>query len=151
MKKTTPISNLMTTKIVAISPNDTMDLAEGLFEEYGIHHLPVVKNGNLVGIVSQTDLLKIVRQIFGDPIETRKNNEIKASLTAQEIMSKNVVCLRPSDTLGDAVRIFRDNQFHALPVTEGPENHLLGIVTTTDMLRFLEKMLNDKEVHGLVM
>ncbi len=145
MKSTTPVSRFMTENPVVVGPHDTMDEAERLFEAHGIHHLPVVEHGRLVGIVSHTDVLKITRQIFGDAAEVRRNSQIKQSLTAVGLMPKYTSCLSPDDTLADALRLLRGNHFHALPVCEGPDRRLVGIVTTADILRIFEEKLAEDE------
>lgn len=139
MTTTTPISELMTRNPHALAPNDTMDLAEKLFEKHQIHHVPIVENDRLVGMVTYADFLKIVREIFGGKDEIHKNNLIKGSITASEIMSKDLFCLAPDDTLGDAVKMMRSKRVNALPVLE--KGRLVGIVTVHDMLGALEELL----------
>lgn len=133
----------MSRQPVFLAPTDTMDVAEKLFRKHGIHHLPVVENGHLKGMVSFTDYLKIIREIFGGTQESRKNDQIKHAITAHEIMTKNLHSLSPTDTLGDAVRLFKANRFHSIPIVQG--ERLTGIVTTFDMLAILEKMLLEIE------
>lgn len=133
----------MSRQPVFLAPTDTMDVAEKLFRKHGIHHLPVVENGRLKGMVSFTDYLKIIRELFGGAHEARKNDQIKHAITAHEIMTKNLHSLGPTDTLGDVVRLFKANRFHSIPVVQG--ERLTGIVTTFDILEMLEKMLLEKE------
>ena len=141
----------MTANPITVGPFETMDVAEGLFEKHGIHHLPVVENGRLVGVVSQTDLLKITRQLFGDALETQKNTQVKQSITAQGLMSKITLCVAPDSTLGEVLRMFRGGRFHSLPVIEGPEKRLVGIVTTVDLLRVFEDSLVENEETAVVL
>lgn len=144
MKNSTPVSKFMSRQPVVLAPTDTMDTAEKLFRKHGIHHLPVVENGRLKGMVSFSDYLKIIRELFGGAHEARKNDQIKHAITAHEIMTKNLHSLSPTDTLGDAIRLFKANRFHSIPVVQG-EQRLTGIVTTFDMLEALEKILVERE------
>ena len=135
----TPISELMTRDPVCLAPNDTMDMAEKMFDKHGIHHLPIVEAGRLVGMVAYTDYLKIVREIFGGADEIHKNKLIKASMTARDCMDKNFFSLCPDDSLGEAIHIFREKRVMAIPVVKNGK--LTGILTAHDMFRALEKLL----------
>ena len=108
MTMSTPISELMTLDPVCLAPNDTMDRAEKLFEKHGIHHLPVVENGRLIGMVAFTDDLKLVREIFGGKDEIHQNKLITSSIIARDCMSKKLFSLNPDDSLGDAIHVFRE-------------------------------------------
>lgn len=143
MKNSTPVSKFMSRQPVILAPTDTMDVAEKLFQKHGIHHLPVVENGRLKGMVSFTDYLKIVRELFGGVHEARKNDQVKHAITAHEIMTKNLHSLSPTDTLGDAIHLFKANRFHSIPVVQG--ERLTGIITTFDMIEALEKIMAEQE------
>ena len=55
-------------------------------------------------------------------------------------MTEHPICLAPTDTVEDALRIFNTNHFHALPVIEG-DRRLVGILSTQDLIRMLERVL----------
>ncbi len=55
----TLVSNVMTKEIVVADPRDTVDAALQKMHKVGCRHLPVVKEGNLVGMVSIRDLLEV--------------------------------------------------------------------------------------------
>ena len=135
----TPISELMTLNPVVLAPNDTMDKAEKLFDKHGIHHLPVVEDGRLIGMVAFTDYLKIVREIFGGKEEDLKNKLIKESIIARDCMAKEHFSLNPEDSLGDAIHLFREKRVIAIPIVK--EGQLVGILTALDMFGALEKLL----------
>lgn len=135
LEKTTRISAIMTPNVIVVQPEDTMDVVQDIFRKHNIHHLPVVEDGEVVGILSHSDYLKLLHGFT--LFKTRKSNEyndaILRSLLVREVMTKQVVTLGPDDTLELAAGFFRENLFHALPVVDD-ENMLIGIITTYDLL-----------------
>ena len=59
MKKRTPISRIMTTNLVTIPVTEKLENAEKLFKENHIRHIPVVKDKEILGMLSYSDILKI--------------------------------------------------------------------------------------------
>lgn len=58
--KDTPVSAIMTSPVVTVSPNDTVNACMELVTERRIRHLPVVKGGRVIGVISIGDLVKAV-------------------------------------------------------------------------------------------
>ncbi len=54
----TPVNEIMTTNVVCIAPHQSVDEGLGLMTNYAIRHLPVLDNGEMIGIVSIGDLVK---------------------------------------------------------------------------------------------
>ena len=140
MQNTTPISKIMTRKPSTVKPEDNLETVREIFEKHGFHHVPVVAQNKLVGIVSYTDYLRIIRDLYGNGQEHRADQHLLHNLKVKEVMTENLVCLAPTDTVEDALRIFKTNHFHALPVVEG-DRHLVGILSTYDLIRMLERVL----------
>ena len=107
---------------------------------HGFHHVPVVENGQLAGIVSYTDYLRVIRDLYGNPQEQGTNERLLNAILVKEVMTEHPVCLAPTDTIEDALRVFNTNHFHAVPVVEG-DRHLVGILSTYDLVKMLEKLL----------
>lgn len=135
LEKTTRISAIMTPNVIVVQPEDTMDVVQDIFRKHNIHHLPVVEDGEVVGIVSHSDYLKLLHgfTLFKTQKSDEYNDAILRSLLVREVMTKQVVTLGPDDTLELAAGFFRENLFHALPVVDD-ENMLVGIITTYDLL-----------------
>jgi len=140
MQNNIPISNIMTQKPATVSPADNLETVRQIFENHWFHHIPVVEDGKLVGIVSYTDYLRIIRALYDNAEERRGNEQALHHVAVREVMTAHPLCLSPSDTVGDALRIFKTNHFHALPVIEG-DRRLVGIVSTHDLVRLLERVL----------
>lgn len=133
--RSAPISDIMTTKVKSIGPNTTMDTVNEIFSTSHFHHLPVVEEECVVGIISSKELylLKDHFTLFKNRDAETTNNLILRSLLAKEVMTKNIVTVKATDTVDYAVDIFRENLFHALPVVD-EEKKLVGIVTPYDIM-----------------
>jgi CBS domain-containing membrane protein len=109
---------------------------------YGLfHHLPVVApDGMLLGLVSSTDLLRLGLDDYG--VEPRTMEAVMdAQFTLTEIMCTDLVTVGPDERVSRAAELLAEGSFHALPVVSG-DNHLLGIVTSTDLIAFLLAQLH---------
>lgn len=130
----------MTRKPATVAPTDHLETVQLIFEKFGFHHVPVVENARLVGIVSYTDYLRVIQDVYGHKQEQRKNEHLLQTVTVKEVMTDHPVCLAPTDTVEDALRIFKANHFHAIPVIEKNQK-LVGILSTFDLIRVLERVL----------
>lgn len=135
MNKNAPVSEIMTTDLIVVSPNTTLDKVKDIFETNMFHHLPVVNNHCLVGIISKIDLYRVSHSIdlFHSKTNEELNNRLFKSLLAEEVMATDATVIAPNDTVAYAAELFSRNQFHALPVVVGEK--LVGIVTTLDLIK----------------
>lgn len=129
-----PISMIMTENVITLKKNDDLKTAEKLFKQYNIRHIPVVKRGSVIGIISYTDLLRLS---FADITNTNDETDtmVYNMFTVEHVMTKNVACVHASSSIKDVAEIFSQREFHALPVINNDK--LIGIVTTTDLIKFL--------------
>ena len=135
MNPNSPISNIMTTNLVTVSPDDYLSRVTKIFESNDFHHIPVVKGGNkLVGIISKDDFQKMNYYFFEKMSEDNGTIKHKEGLRAVDIMTPYPLQIDPDDSIGLAADIFLANRFHALPVIEDGE--LIGIVTSHDLIRY---------------
>jgi CBS domain-containing protein len=136
MLNDTTVSDIMSRHLITVSPNTTLDQVNAIFDRYEFHHLPVVDGEQLVGILSRHDLEKVshCEGLFTQSKDVAYNNRLLKSLLAEEVMTRQVVTLMPSDSVGWAANLFTKNQFHALPVLE--KGNLVGLVTTYDLIEY---------------
>ncbi len=129
------VGDIMTTDVLTLGPNETMDKVQDVFKKYNIHHIPIVENNKVRGIISKTDYLKVLHgfTLFKTQKSDSYNNAILRSLLTSEVMTQQVATLNPEDTLEIAAGFFKENLFHALPVVDEAGN-LVGIITTYDLI-----------------
>lgn len=122
------VQDVMQRGVVVVSPDTELSEAMRLLQRRGIRHLPVLDQGNLVGIISDRDL----KAALASGAMTPGGAGSGACPTAREIMTRAVVTIAPMFPVEEAARIMVTRKISALPVTEG--DRLIGIVTETDVL-----------------
>lgn len=131
----TLVNEKMTTELVTVSPDQLLNEVQEIFDHHIFHHLPVVENNKLTGIISRTDFRNILlgtRLAYGDNVE--EINKILSRVTVKDAMSRNPFTVPPTCTMGEISEIFYKEEFHAVPVVA--ENELVGIITNKDVLNF---------------
>lgn len=136
-KMNQPVSEIMTKKLITVLPTDSLQMVNDIFEQHNIHHIPVVRHLDLVGIISKTDFYKA---IHGAKLESEEsaetyNKTIFAKFQVQDLMTKHVVKISPEDKIGTASEIFLENYFHAIPIVNS-EKELVGILSSYDIIKF---------------
>ncbi len=117
-----PVSLIMTTNLITISPDVKYSVARELLEKKHMHHLPVIKNGFLEGLVSSNDLYRFPEAI--------SNPET----LVKDVMISKLVTLEADAKVGSASEIFLQNLFHCIPILK--DKKLVGIITTFDILKY---------------
>ncbi|WP_152285627.1 CBS domain-containing protein [Flavicella marina] len=140
MDSNTPISKIMTTNVIALTLNNTLLDAEQLFKSYRIRHIPVVKDKDVIGILSLTDLQRISFVDMYKDEATEMEGSIYENMTVEQVMVKKPIQINSKKTIKQVAQILSKNEFHALPIVE--DHELIGIVTTTDLLNYLVKQSN---------
>ncbi len=150
------IKDVMNKDVITCGPDDTLNRLAQLFREKHISGMPVVEKGKVVGIVSETDLLRLFKnpEFSGDlwlpspleiieiPIrnlvrfeEIKKVLEDMKSKPVKDIMKKTVRSVSPEDSLEEASDRMVRYKVNRLPVTDN--GRLVGIVARSDIIRGL--------------
>ena len=127
-----PIDRIMTADPATVGPQDSVVEAQRRLKNHFIHHLPVVENGRLIGMVSSSDLLKL--HLLDDHLTLRMQ------ATVGQIMETNMVVIDREASFREAAEKLCMGGFHALPVVDRG-GRLVGIVTSSDVIgEFLEHL-----------
>lgn len=130
-----PVERIMTGRVAVLSFDDTLLTVEGIFGSVKFRHLPIVDDeGNIEGIISDRDFLRMVSPFFGTVNEQTRDKEIMARKVGM-VMSRNPVCASIDTTILDAVKLMNRSKISALPIVEKGTLKLLGIVTWKDIVR----------------
>ena len=131
-----PVSSIMTKNLITVNPEDKLVKVKEIFDKHKIHHLPVVRYREIVGIISKSDVLYFLKGLGNDRSSEEVLNNVRLNnYTAQSIMTTGMAKLEPDDKINVALEVFRVNLFHALPVIDNGE--LVGILTTYDIIKAL--------------
>ena len=136
------VQEIMRTPVISIAPEAGLDRALVMMRTQRIRHLPVVQDGKLVGIVTDRDLRISMVEKDG-PQAAPKGLYLPALTKIKTIMVEDVKTVTPFDTVGDAANLMSKHKIGCLPVVEGANKHIVGIVTETDMLRVLAQLLTE--------
>lgn len=128
------VSEKMKTNPVTCSPEINIYDAQDLMEREGVHHLPVLEDGHLVGIISDKDLMKATLN-SSSPLSIHKMAYMLSRLVVRDVMTTELVTTDANAAVEEACRIMVDNEISCLPIVENDK--LLGIITKTDMYRIL--------------
>ena len=107
----------------SIAPNSMVFDAIQLMADKNVGALPVVDNGQLVGMISERDYTRKV---------TLKGRSSKDT-PVREIMSHEVVTVNVADTINECMRVMTDSRIRHLPVMEGKK--MMGLVSIGDLVR----------------
>ncbi|MGD8404652.1 MAG: CBS domain-containing protein [Anaerolineales bacterium] len=128
----------MSHPIISIAPDMPVHDALDMFKRERIRRAPVVKEGKLVGIVSDKDLLN-ASPSPATSLSIWEMNYLLSKVKVSEVMSKNVLTVSEDTPIEEAARIMADNKIGGLPVMR--DGHVVGIITETDLFKiFLEFM-----------
>ena len=140
MNKSTPVSEIMTKKVITLSKGDSHEKAELLFKSKHIRHIPVVKGAAIIGMLSYTDLLRISFADAIDEDEEYVDTVVYEMFTIEQVMARNLISVTSYTTIKEVAEILSRREFHALPVVD--KNILVGIVTTTDLINYMLGQFN---------
>ena len=134
MRPEEPVARIMTEAVVVIEVDRPVSEALGCFEHYPIHHLPVVRGGRLVGMLSTADLIKF--EFFAPRAAVDRTVYLDSKFSISQLMRAPVTSRRPSASLDEVAAVIIDSGVHALPIVDDDER-VIGIVSTTDIIRSL--------------
>lgn len=145
-----PVTSIMTTDVLSVRPDMSIDSLAELLLRTGLSRVPVVDaRGKVVGVVSKTDLVA-ERQQRGDtgegsaviPLRGGGSFEepglhlMDAEATVADVMTREVVALPETATVADAAALMATLQLHGVPVVS-PAQRLLGMVSSLDIITWV--------------
>lgn len=139
MKKRPTISDVMTLEPVTVHRSQPLSEVYDLFESTSFNHVPVVDGDKPVGVISSTDILKLVYDVEGlddRMLRTMLDHQFKID----DAMTSDVVTVVKSANLREVVDTMSSGAIHSALIVDD-EGDLTGIVTTTDLIRALGALL----------
>jgi CBS domain-containing protein len=131
------VREIMTGSPVTLKPEDTLDLANNVISLGRIRHIPVVEDGRLIGLLSERDLMgAATTEIFG--LKQKRKSALLKTVLIKDVMKKRVISVKPDTPIKDAAQLMADKKIGCVPVVES--GTLVGLLTTTDILRYVERL-----------
>lgn len=128
--KSNSITTIMTKNVVCVSPEQLILDVKHIYEKKDFHHhIPVTKNGKLLGMIS---LIDFMYNIKGAGINDDDN--VYKELKVKDIMTPHPFSLTTDATIEDVAKVLAKGRHHAIPILEKEE--IKGIVSTADIIKF---------------
>jgi acetoin utilization protein AcuB len=116
--------------------------ALNLMKRERIRRTPVVKDGKIVGIVSDKDLLN-ASPSPATSLSVWEMNYLLSKITIKEVMTRKVLTVTEDTPIEEAARIMADNKIGGLPVVRGDQ--VVGIITETDLFKIFLELMGARE------
>lgn len=128
------VADAMSEPAVSVAPTDSLREAAKLMVDHQVRHLPVVEDGEVIGMLSDRD----IRTLAGDPVRfaTSRDDAAVRERSVREAMVSTALTVHPSRPLSDLVQELIDEKIGAVPVVD-MDGKLVGIVSYIDALRAL--------------
>ena len=132
------VKEVMSKNPVTIGPATKLRVLNELMKANDVRHVPVVKNGKLIGIVTEQDIryAMIPEKIPGKKVPQGWNLD---HLKVQDIMTDNTITIAQEAQVEEAARIIYGLKIHALPVMKNDK--LVGIISVMDILGIFIEMM----------
>ena len=117
------VREIMSNRVLSLRHNDTVSQAAQMLSNHNVGSLPVVTDGELVGIITDRDI--VLRCVAGRSDATQ--------MRVGEIMSTRVVTVSPEDSVKRAMDVMAAHQVRRLPVTEG--RRVVGMLSLAGIAR----------------
>jgi acetoin utilization protein AcuB len=132
----TSLGAVMTTRLVTVEIDDTLDVVKQIFDSVKFHHLLVLDSAKkLCGVISDRDLLRALSPYLGTLSENARDTATLQKRVHQ-IMTRQPVTLPAEATVADAVKTFLQHRVSCIPIV-GADLKALGIVSWRDVLSSL--------------
>ena len=129
------VSDLMTTDVLAMMPDETVEDLDRLMRDRNVRHVPIVdRDGDLLGVVSHRDLLRhalIEQQDVPDDVAKAVLERVRV----RDVMIPEPITIEAEADLRAAAQLLWDHKVGCLPVVEG--RRLIGILTESDFVRLM--------------
>ncbi len=129
-----PLTTIMAADPVTVDRGQTVSEVRFLLANERIHHLPVIEEGRLVGMISSNDVMRVSFSLDTDDAVSR--TLLDQTVSIDDLMVADLVTVSAHGSVRDAAIALSAGGFHAVPVVDD-EGHLVGIVTSTDLIQYL--------------
>ncbi len=130
-----PVSLIMTASPVVGTQSSKFSQILRLFNEFPVHHLPIVDdNKKLIGILSSNDLPRLFQTLCNDNVQMSVET-LDNAVSIKNLMTPNPFTITSGTSIIDAAKIFAEKKFLALPVVDNGE--LIGIVSLKDVVKYI--------------
>lgn len=139
MKNKPALADVMTTEPETVQIEQPLSEVYTLLQNRSFHHVPVLDDGVPVGMIAATDILRLVYDAEGRD-EQRLRTMLDYQFNIEDAMTTDLVSVREGASVKSVVEHLSDGTVHSVLVLDG-DGMLVGIVTTTDLMRLLADLV----------
>lgn len=136
------VGQIMSEHPVSVGLDDHLGTVKDIFDNAKFHHLLVIEEGELFGVVSDRDLLRHISPNIGTNNYTVKDLDTLKKKVHQ-IVTRKPITLHPEATIADAVAIFNSHRISCIPIVDN-KNAPVGIITWRDILKNFQKICDEQ-------
>ncbi len=136
------VGERMSRPVISLSPETPVNEALAMFREEHIRRAPVMKEGKLLGIVSERDLLNASPSPVTS-LSIWELNYLISKVTVKSVMTKKVVTVDQDTPIEEAARIMADKKIGGVPVVSAGK--VVGIITETDLFKILLELMGARQ------
>lgn len=139
------VRDFMSGEVTSLQETDTLLDAAMVFVRSTFRHLPVLRDKKVVGVITERDVKQFAPSLLSRTT-AEEYNQIMETTPISRVMTKNPLTLKPEQSVLEAASILHSKRVGCIPVVENDE--LVGIITTTDMLGLLIRIMEEKGLEG---
>ena len=132
----------MTPYLLTIGPYATLAEAYELMKKNKIRRLPVVKDDNLVGIITDKDILEVKHEDIKQSRNIDSISQYLSTIIVEYAMEHKPITIYQTDMIGHAAELMLDEKIGGLPVIDA-NGKLVGLITESDIFRMIVKKWRD--------
>ncbi len=137
------VSEIMTKNVIVASTDYKLGVLEKMMENRNVGHIFITKLNHLLGVVSDGDIKRRKSYLAGtDASNSREEQTLDT--TAHQIMTRELLTLKPESDILEAIELLLNHDIHSIPICKEGDK-LVGVVTSTDLLKYLKKLLSGEE------
>ncbi len=120
---------------IVIDENTSIMKATQMMKEHGIRRIPVVRDGKLIGIISDRDI-KEAAPSKATSLDVHELYYLLSEIKVKDIMTPDPITLKENDSVEKAAVIMLENRISGIPVVDD-EDHVIGVITQTDVFKVM--------------
>jgi acetoin utilization protein AcuB len=132
------VGERMSQPVISVTPETPVHDALALFKKEKIRRAPVMKNGKMLGIISERDLLNASPSPVTS-LSVWEMNYLMSKVTVKNVMTKKVKTIDVNTPIEEAARIMADMRIGGMPVTRSGK--IVGMITETNLFRILLELM----------
>jgi acetoin utilization protein AcuB len=136
------VGERMSRPVISVSPDESINDVLAMFRREHIRRAPVMKEGKLVGIISERDLLN-ASPSSATTLSVWEMNYLISKVKVKDVMTKKVITVDKDTPIEEAARIMADKKIGGMPVTSADK--VVGVITETDLFKVLLELMGARQ------